>query len=279
MVQKIMSTTPFLSDQEFDQYRDLIYNESGIHFSASNRSILESRLKERLRKTNLETPGLYLRRIRGNEGEMKLLLDSVTTNLTRFFRNTAHFQTLEFYVIPELVRHKQSRGDRVLRIWSAGCSTGEEPYSIAMVFRDLIPSNLTVEVVASDLSLKSLMTAKEGCYPEARLNGVPEKYLKRFFEPVNDGYRVNDEIRSLVTFDYHNLKFDSGLRDLDIIFCRNVIIYFDEAAQEAVINKFWHSMNSHSYLFIGHSESLFGMKTGFEFLKTDWACIYRKFLQ
>ena len=269
--------TPFLSDQEFDQYRDLIYNESGIHFSASNRSILESRLKERLRKTKIETPALYLKQIRGDDGEMKILLDSVTTNLTRFFRNTAHFQTLEYYVIPDLIRHKQESGDRSIRIWSAGCSTGEEPYSIAMVCRELLPSNFTIEIIASDLSLKSLMTAKEGYYAEARMNGVPEKYLKRFYEPADEGYRVKDEIKKRITFDYHNLKFDSGLRGLDIVFCRNVLIYFDEAAQEAVIQKFWQSMNNHSYLFIGHSESLFGMKSSFEFLKTDWACIYRKF--
>ena len=267
----------FLSDQEFEQYRDLIYNESGIHFSGSNRSILESRLKERLRTTKIETPALYLKLIRENESELKVLLDSVTTNLTRFFRNTAHFQTLEYHVIPELIRYKQAARDHKIRIWSAGCSTGEEPYSLAMVFRDLLPQDFSLEITASDLSLKSLMTAQEGYYPEARLNGVPEKYLKKYFEPFAEGFKVKDEIRKLIKFDYHNLKFDSGQRGLDLIFCRNVIIYFDEVAQEAVIQKFWQAMNNHSYLFIGHSESLFGMKTDFEFLKTDWACIYRKF--
>ncbi len=268
----------FLSDQEFDQYRDLIYNESGIHFSASNRSILESRLKERLRNTKIETPALYFKKIREDEGELKVLLDSVTTNLTRFFRNTAHFQTLEYHVIPELIQYKQATRDHKIRIWSAGCSTGEEPYSLAMVFKDLLPLDFSVEITASDLSLKSLMTAQEGYYPESRLNGVPEKYLKKYFEPAADGHRVKDEIKKLIKFDYHNLKFDSGQRGLDLVFCRNVIIYFDEPAQEAVIQKFWQSMGNHSYLFIGHSESLFGMKTDFEFLKTDWACIYRKFI-
>lgn len=270
-------TTTFLSDQEFDQYRELIYNESGIHFSASNRSILESRLKERLRKTKTETPALYLKRIRENEEEMKILLDSVTTNLTRFFRNTAHFQTLEYHVIPDLIKTKQANRDATVRIWSAGCSTGEEPYSIAMVCKELLPPNFKIEITASDLSLKSLMTAKEGYYPEARMNGVPEQYLKKYYRPHEEGYKVIDEIKQLIKFDYHNLKFDSGLRGLDIVFCRNVIIYFDEVAQEAVIQKFWQAMNDHSFLFIGHSESLFGMKTNFEFLKTDWACIYRKF--
>ena len=135
------------------------------------------------------------------------------------------------------------------------------------------------EIIGSDLSLKSLMTAKEAFYPENRVTDIPEAFLKKYFEKRDSGYLVRPEIKNMVKFDYHNLKFDSGQRNLDIVFCRNVIIYFDEAAQEAVINKFYDAMNRHSYLFIGHSESLFGMKTRFEFLKTDWACIYRKFIE
>jgi len=268
----------YLSEVQFKKFRDRIYDESGIHFSPSNRTILESRLKERLRKSGLETIDDYFKLISTKDEEMKILLDSVTTNLTRFFRNTAHFDTLKHYVIPDLVSFKREAGDKVVRIWSAGCSTGEEPYSIAMMLKDQLPAGFSGEVTASDLSLKSLMTAKEGFYPDNRMNGVPEHYLKRYFERVSNGYTVKDEIKKMVTFDYHNLKNDSGKRNLDVVFCRNVIIYFDEAAQQAVINKFWDALSRHSYLFIGHSESLFGMETKFEFLKTDWACIYRKFL-
>ena len=265
----------FLTESDFEKYRTLIYDASGIHFSDSNRSILESRLREILRKTNLSTADYYTL-LRKNAEELKLLLDSVTTNLTRFFRNTAQFQTFEYYVLPDLVRLKQKNGDRTIRVWSAGCSTGEEPYSFAMVLREVLPPDFKTEIVASDLSLKSLMMGKEGFYPDNRMNGVPDNYLSRYFERKEGGYLVKDQIRNMVRFDYHNLKFDSGFRNLDIVICRNVIIYFDEAAQIAVINKFWEAMNPHSYLFIGHSESLFGMKTQFEFVKTDWACIYRK---
>ncbi len=268
----------FLSEPQFKKFRDKIYDESGIHFSASNRTILESRLKERLRKSGKESIDDYFQLIASKEEEMKTLLDSVTTNLTRFFRNTAHFDTLQHYVIPDLVKYKKEKGENSIKIWSAGCSTGEEPYSIAMMLKDQLPPGFTGEVTASDLSLKSLMTAKEGFYPDARMNGVPEHYLKKYFERIGNGYTVQDEIKKLVTFDYHNLKNDSGKRNLDVIFCRNVIIYFDEMAQQAVMDKFWHALGGHSYMFIGHSESLFGMKTSFEFTKTDWACIYRKFV-
>jgi chemotaxis protein methyltransferase CheR len=124
-----------------------------------------------------------------------------------------------------------------------------------------------------------LRSSQEGYYPENKIEGVPAPYLSSCFEKKQNGYQVKEEIKSLIKFDYHNLKYDSGLHNVDIIFCRNVIIYFDEAAQKAVINRFWKIMSPHSYLFLGHSESLFGMNTSFEFVKTDWSIIYRKFTE
>jgi len=267
----------FLTDQHFEKFRALIYDSSGITFSNSNRPILESRLRERLRLAKLDDVGAYFDLIKRDTEEMKTFLDSITTNLTRFFRNQAHFDAMENYVLPELVKNKRAKGqEKRIRVWSAGCSTGEEPYTIAMILKDKLPPDFVYEVTASDLSLKSLMTASQGFYPEARMQGVPEAYLGKFFTKAGDGYQVKDEIKSKIKFDYHNLKFDSGLRNLDIIFCRNVLIYFDEAAQKNVIDRFWTSMNDHAYLYIGHSESLFGMNTQFKFLKTEWAVLYSK---
>jgi chemotaxis protein methyltransferase CheR len=175
-----------------------------------------------------------------------------------------------------LIRQKEALGSRKITIWSAGCSTGEEPYTIAILLRELLPPTFTAEIVASDLSLKSLMVAQEGFYAETRIAGVPEKYLSTYFEKKGSGYRVKDELKRMIRFDYHNLKHDSGLRSLDVVFCRNVIIYFDEAAQQSAIDRFWNAMAPRGFLFMGHSESLFGMRTQFEFVKTDWACIYKK---
>jgi chemotaxis protein methyltransferase CheR len=268
----------FLNDAEFEKFRSLIYKESGITFSDTNRTILESRLRERVKLASVTTVGEYYNIIIKDGEELKILLDAVTTNLTRFFRNTAHFDTLINYVIPDLLKFKTGKGDREIRLWSAGCSTGEEPYTIAMILKDILPPGITCKIVASDISLKSLMTGKEGFYPDTRIQGISPAYLTRFFEKKGNGYQIKDEIKSLIRFDYHNMKHDSGLRGLDIVFCRNVLIYFDEAAQQAAVNRFWDAMNNHSYLFIGHSESLFGMDTKFEFLKTDWACIYKKFV-
>lgn len=268
-----------LTDEQFERFRKTIYDESGITFSATNRSVLDSRLKERLREQKLASVDDYYKLIISNREEMKVMLDAVTTNLTRFFRNQPHFDALVNYVIPHILEEKKNTGNRLIKVWSAGCSTGEEPYTIAMILKDILPPPYTFQITASDLSLKSLMVGKQGFYPNSRISGIPDKYLQRFFTKTPDGYQANKEIMDTIRFDYHNLKNDSGMRNLDIVFCRNVLIYFDEPAQLRVINHFWDSLAPHSYLFIGHSESLFGMKTNFEFLKTDWACFYQKQLK
>lgn len=266
-----------LNDADYELFRKLIYDESGITFSDTNRSILDGRIKELLRSKNMQTPSEYYALVTKNNEEMKNMLDSVTTNLTRFFRNQPHFDALVNYVIPHVIEYKKNQGiDRTIKIWSAGCSTGEEPYTIAMIMKEILPIGWNFQITASDISLKSLMTAQQGFYPNNRVEGIPQNYLQKYFTKMEEGYQVKTELSEKIRFDYHNLKNDSGARNLDVVFCRNVLIYFDETAQLSVINRFWNSMSSQSYLFIGHSESLFGMKTNFEFLKTDWACLYTK---
>jgi len=270
-----MVPTQFLDDADFELYRQLIYAESGITFTPTNRSILESRLKERLREKGIESVKVYYDKIKADKEELKGFLDSITTNLTRFFRNQAHFDAMEKYVIPELINNIR-KVPGTIRIWSAGCSTGEEPYTIAMLMNEILPKAWSYEILASDISLKCLMTAKEGFYSESRIVGIPDDYLVKYFDKVDGGYLIKPDVQSKIKFDYHNLKNESGQRNFDIVFCRNVIIYFDDVAQTAVINRFYDSMASKSFLFIGHSESLFGMDTKFEFLKTEWATLYRK---
>ena len=274
-----MAEGEFLSDADFNKYRNYIYAESGITFTPTNRSILESRIKERLREKKFASLGDYFKTISSDKEEFKSFLDSITTNLTRFFRNQPHFDALEKYVIPELINNIRKNGNNnIIRIWSAGCSTGEEPYTIAMLLSEILPPLWKIEIIASDISLKCLITAKEGFYGDTKVDGIPPSYLSKYFDKVDGGYHIHPDIQSKIKFDYHNLNHDSGQRGFDIVFCRNVIIYFDEAAQTAVINRFWDAMAPKSFLFIGHSESLFGMNTKFEFVKTEWATLYRKFI-
>lgn len=266
-----------LNDHDYENFRKLIYDESGITFSPTNRSILDSRIKELLRLKQVASPAEYYAMVLKNPEELKVMLDSVTTNLTRFFRNQPHFDAFVNYVIPHIIEEKKAKGtDRTIKIWSAGCSTGEEPYTIAILMKEICPPDFKFQITASDISLKSLMVGQKGFYSTMKVDGIPDKYLEKYFTPVDGGYQVKKELMDTIHFDYHNLKNDSGARNLDVVFCRNVLIYFDEPAQLAVINRFYNSMGKHSYLYIGHSESLFGMQTKFEFLKTNWACLYQK---
>jgi chemotaxis protein methyltransferase CheR len=171
----IMADTEFLNDADFEMYRSLIYSESGITFTPANRSILESRLKERLREKSVDSVKTYYSTITTNKEEMKGFLDAITTNLTRFFRNQAQFDAFEKHVIPELINNiKKGSMGSTIKIWSAGCSTGEEPYTIAMLLTEILPSPWKFEIVASDISLKCLMTAKEGFYADNRMDGIPD---------------------------------------------------------------------------------------------------------
>ena len=146
-----------LNDADYERFRKLIYDESGITFSPTNRPILDSRIKEQLREKSMSSVDSYYKLITSDREELKKMLDSVTTNLTRFFRNQPHFDALINYVFPHILEEKKKTGSRTINIWSAGCSTGEEPYTIAMIAKKVLPAGYNCHVTASDISLKSLM--------------------------------------------------------------------------------------------------------------------------
>lgn len=258
-----------------ERFKNLIYNESGIYFYDVNQVVLEARLND-LIKENHCTPEAYYQKVLGEKEALKELLDRVSTHLTRFFRNEGHFNVLRKELIPKIFAKKEKARERVFNFWSAGCSTGEECYSVAMVLADMLPGDYKIRVVGSDLSLSSLKKANEGFFPAEKTKGIPSNYLNRFFCKEEGGYRVSDYLKSLVRFDYHNLNFPSAYVGNDLVFCRNVLIYFDAQTQERVVNHIWETMRSGAYLFIGHSESLLGMNTPFRFISTKEGCFYQK---
>lgn len=263
-------------EKMFLRFKELIYQSSGICFSDVNKVVLESRLSEIMRERKFPSLHAYYELVTQNEDELKKLLDAVTTNLTRFFRNIAHFDTLKNYAIPQILKYKETTGDKTFKFWSAGCSTGEECYSVAIYLKEFLPKDYKIKIVGSDISLTSLLTAQQGRYKKDKVKDVPPEYLEKYFTLDGDYYSVNNELKSLIQFDYHNLKYRPLLLNNDVVFCRNVLIYFDEAAQESVCNLIWETMAPFSFFFIGHSESLFGMNTSFTMKKTDWAFIYQK---
>jgi len=271
-----MLDSGLITDKDFEDFRILIYKECGIHFTESNKPILMQRLRERLNAQKIDNARAYYSILLSDKEELKSFLDAVTTNLTWFFRNQGQFDGLEHFAIPELINIKKPKNDTILRVWSAGCSTGEEPYSIAMLLSEKLPPSWKYQIVASDLSLKCLMTAKEGVYEKGKVQGVPPAWLAKYFDDADGSYKVKDFLKANIKFDYHNLKHTSPWRNFDIVFCRNVLIYFDEVTQLEIVTHFWDAMTPNAFIFIGHSESLIGLKTKFEFVKSKWTTLYKK---
>lgn len=260
-------------DQLFSLYSTLIDKTSGIHFSSANRVVFESKIRDLLRQRKMG-PMEYYRYLQKDPEEVKVFLDALTTNLTSFFRNQSNWDSLQYEIIPELV--KRTGKDRLIRIWSAGCSTGEEPYSLAMTFDAGLPADISYKIIACDLSLKSLQTASEGFYSDEKVSKVPEEYLKRYFNREEGGYRVKKELKEHIVFDYHNLMNPMTLGNFDLIVCRNVLIYFDKESFLKVIRQFYNVSAPHAFLILGHSETLFNLNTGFFLKKGKYGCYYTK---
>lgn len=269
-----------LSDEEFRLFRNMIYDESGMYLKDSKKDFLEHRVLKRMRATNTATPYWYYRHLMANrKAELLILLDIMTINETSFFRNLPQFELFQRVIVPALRSQRERRGERKLRIWSAGCSTGEEPYTIAIVLREAVPGidAWDVKVLASDLSLTVLNTAHRGVYPGNKVDEmVPRHLIGKHFHREGNDYRVSDEVKKLVAFDFHNLKHENGVAALDAIFCRNVMIYFNEEEQLKLVNKFFRSLLPGGYLLLGHAESLHGLDTGFEFVYENKGTAYRK---
>lgn len=271
-----------MSEEEFRLIRDFIYENSGIFFDTSSRFLLERRLHHRLEIHNLKSYRDYYRFLLYDperEEELNAVLDVLTTNETYFFREKCQLKAFTEEILPEMMERKGR--NRKIRIWSAGCSTGEEAYTIAMLVleKGLIPE-WTVEIFANDISHRVLQVARKGIYTESSFRATEEYYKRRFFKPLEGGrYRIKEEVKKLVRFGHLNLLDRDRLwlvGKVDVIFCRNVIIYFDREAKKRVIENLYDRLVDGGYLLLGHSESLIGISTAFMLqpLKND--IVYRK---
>jgi chemotaxis protein methyltransferase CheR len=272
-----------MSDDEFRIIRDSIYSHCGIYFDDDSKYLLEKRLARRLSTLSLNNFREYyhfLKYDRNKDQELTDIMDVLTTNETYFFRESFQLAAFTDEIIPELIRVKSARGNRMLRIWSAGCSTGEEPYTIAMLLRDM-PAlrGWKIEIIGTDISQRVLQHARRGVYTKSSFRATEESYIKRFFYEYDSGLKVTDDIREMVTISHLNL-FDKTrmmmLGKMDLIFCRNVIIYFDLAAKKRVVEEFHRSLNDGGFLLLGHSESLMNITTLFTLRHFKNDMIYQK---
>jgi chemotaxis protein methyltransferase CheR len=272
-----------MTDEEFRLIRDLIYNHSGLFFDNDSKYLLEKRLGKRLPLHHLAGYRDYyhfLRYNREKDQELSDIMDLLTTNETYFFREAFQLKAFTDEIIPEILAEKEKRGDRSLRIWSAGCSSGEEPYTIAMLLLEMgLSKGLRVEIIGADISHRVLQLARKAVYGKSSFRATDEAYIRRYFREQEGGYRIADEVKELVTISHLNL-FDQNrlalLGRMDIIFCRNVIIYFDQVAKKKVVEVFYRTLREGGYLLLGHSESLMNISTAFmlKHLRNDM--VYQK---
>jgi chemotaxis protein methyltransferase CheR len=264
------------TNKDFMFIRDLVAEQTGIALSEAKTHMVYSRLARRLRSLNIPSFAQYCDYLT-NDGSDELVhfINALTTNLTAFFREKHHFEFLAKTVLPHIFAAKS---EKRIRIWSAGCSTGEEPYSIAMVLQECLPTNCDwdVKILATDLDSNVVDKASSGIYEQSRVNGMSAQRMQRFFQKnrFNNQVKVKPEVRDLITFKQLNLMHSWPMKGhFDFIFCRNVVIYFNKETQKKLFKRFADLTMDKGYLFIGHSESLFKVSTQYELIGNT---IYQK---
>ena len=263
-----------MSDELFQRFARLIYDVAGIQLSDQKKTLVMTRLQKRLRELGLNSYVEYFQHIKEDDSEFVLMLNNITTNTTKFFRENHHFEFLKSTLLPQLLQHK--RANREIRIWSAGCSTGEEPYTIAISLFEKLKTltggydlndpcrGWDIKILATDISTKVLAAAQAGNYATGTLQeDLPKALLKTYFDrSVSGTYVVKDFVKQLIRFRRLNFKSQSYpfKKSFDLIFCRNVMIYFDETMKQHVLTRFHQHLAPHGHLFLGHSETMFGNK-------------------
>jgi chemotaxis protein methyltransferase CheR len=271
-----------LTDQQFSEISKMVYDHCKINLHEGKKELVRARLAKRLRVGGFASYPEYMRHVLSDETghEFSILIDSLSTNLTSFFRENQHFEFLRKTLLPQLLARKQTERSFKIRCWSAGCSSGEEPYSLAITLLDETSGKgrWDVKILASDISTTVLDRARQGVYPKERIEPVSaaqrSRYLTKRRVKGEEVYEVNSPLREAVVFKHVNLMEAWPIRvPLDFIFCRNVMIYFDKPTQECLVNRYWEQLDVGGALFTGHSESLTGVKHKFKYVQPT---IYRK---
>lgn len=273
------SEIPDLNMDQFQRFAKLIHEKAHIHLKEHKVTLLSNRLRKRLRALQLDSYDEYFRYISDEETaqkEMVHFLEAVTTNESYFWRTTQNFEALKKHVLPELIRN--FRGQKI-KFWSAGCSTGEEPYNLAMEIVESMKSlgHFEWELLGSDISNRVVEFARQGIYSGRKIEKIPENILRRYFKKLEDqdAYQVRDDLREKIQFSVENL-FQAKHHGLHCIFCRNVMIYFNREDQQTLVNRFYDMLVPGGFLFIGHAESLQMLDTKFITRPTEEGVLYQR---
>ncbi len=273
-----------MSPEEFRMIRDFILERSGIFFAENKMYLVKNRLSKRMADLQMKSVRDYFYHVKYDLSmrEFNALMDLVTTNETSFYRNEPQLLSFSDEVLPLLVTEKlQEKGLKTIRIWSAGCSTGEEPYTLAMIILEKLGSlaGWNVEIIANDISEQVLQKARQGEYSGITLRNVRPDVLQRFFTKSGETYKIKSEVKALVKFSHMNLNDPrklSMLGNMDVVFCRNVMIYFSDDVRKQLVRGFYNILRPGGYLYIGHSETLHGISKAFKLVYFKNALVYQK---
>jgi chemotaxis protein methyltransferase CheR len=273
-----------LSVEQFERLSQHIYQKLGLHFDEKKLYFLKTRVARRMAALGLEEPREYvfLLSYADPDGlEMQALANLITTNETYMFREYEQLQAFANHCLPEVLSEKQARGLRTLRIWSAGCSSGEEPYTLAMILQDVFPQaqSWDCEIVATDIDENMLRKVAAARYGQRSVNEVPEQYLTKYLIEDGHEYVVRGRTAALVKtlhLNLHDRMAMRAMRGFDFIFCRNVLIYFDDLSRKRVVDHFYTALNPGGFIFLGHSESVGRVTAAFKLRRFEDHLVYMK---
>jgi len=273
-----------LTVEQFERLNQQVYQKLGLHFDEKKLSFLRSRVAKRMAVLGMHDPKDYLFVVAHADpqgAEMQALANLITTNETYMFREYEQLQAFANFCLPEVLSKKQARGDKRLRIWSAGCSSGEEAYTLAMLVQDIFPQiqGWDFEIVASDIDENMLNKVRAARYGERSVNDVPPEFREKYLIATGSEYTVRRRTADLVRAQHLNLSDRMEMRkmrDFDFVFCRNVLIYFDDLSRKAVVDNFYNSLNKGGYVFLGHSESVGRICPSFKLRQFESHLVYVK---
>jgi len=270
--------------QQFEMVSDFIYNRCGIKFDIRKHYFLSKRIIDRMDALRMRTFDEYIRHLRFTDfdkSEFQKLINSVTTNESYFFRDYEQLRAFAENCFTEVVTAKAEAGRLTLRIWSAGCSRGEEPYTLAIILSEMLEdiTDWDIEIVATDIDSEALNCAQIGVYDDRAVKEVPEEYIKKYFVEKRNMYYLSNKIKAMIRFENQNLSDRMAVRKMlnfDFIFCRNVLIYFDETSRKRVVDHFYVALNHGGYIFLGSSESIGRITNAFTLKRKGNYLVYKK---
>ncbi|WP_245590472.1 CheR family methyltransferase [Aneurinibacillus terranovensis] len=272
-----------LSDELYDKFVKMVYKKTGIFYEHNKKYYVQKRIEKRAEMIGMGSINDYYRMLKFSKDstEFDRLINDLTINETYFFRDYPQLRNFAENVLPIVVREKKKNNDRNIKIWSAACSTGEEPYTLSIILQEMLdePEKWNLQIVASDINTDVIHSAKIGLYEYRSVRDVPPEYLEKYFTKKHESYQVNPNVKKLVKFMKINLVDLVAVSDItgcDFIFCRNVLIYFDDESRKAVLSDFYRGLNPGGIIFLGHSESVGRISSAYHMQRIGDTIVYFK---